>query len=172
MMVMNTMKRSSLEIARAIYQPRFPTVFEGEVMIKEGDATESVSDRSEIKKIFPNTYGMPLLTLVPGEKKVHPVINVGVILSGGQAPGGHNVISGLFDGLKSLNPENKLYGFLGGPSGLVDHEYQELTSTIIDEFRNTGGFDIIGSGRTKLEETEQFDKGAVICKQLGINAIV
>jgi pyrophosphate--fructose-6-phosphate 1-phosphotransferase len=97
---------------------------------------------------------------------------VGVILSGGQAPGGHNVISGLFDGLKKLNPANKLYGFLGGPGGLVDHKYMELTGEIIDNYRNTGGFDIIGSGRTKLEETEQFDKGAEICHQLGISALV
>jgi pyrophosphate--fructose-6-phosphate 1-phosphotransferase len=97
---------------------------------------------------------------------------VGVILSGGQAPGGHNVICGLYDSLKNLNPQNKLYGFLGGPSGLVDHKYMELTKEIVDEYRNTGGFDIIGSGRTKLEEEEQYEKGAVICKKLGINAIV
>jgi len=169
---MKTMKRSSLEIARASYQPRFPAVFEGDVTIKEGGATESVSDRTEIKKIFPNTYGMPMLTLVPGEKKEHPTKNVGVILSGGQAPGGHNVISGLFDGLKRLNPENKLYGFLGGPSGLVDHQFIELTSRVVDDYRNTGGFDIIGSGRTKLEEEWQFMKSAEICRKLNISAIL
>jgi len=115
---------------------------------------------------------MPLITFEAGEKKENPTVGVGVILSGGQAPGGHNVISGIFDGLKALNPNNKLYGFLGGPSGLVDHQYIELTKEIVDEYRNTGGFDIIGSGRTKLEEEAQYEKGAEICKQLGINAIV
>ncbi len=99
-------------------------------------------------------------------------MNVGVILSGGQAPGGHNVISGIFDGIKNLNPDSKLYGFRGGPGGLVDHKYVELTANIIDEYRNTGGFDIIGSGRTKLEETAQFDKGAEILKQLNIQALI
>ncbi|NLO69517.1 MAG: diphosphate--fructose-6-phosphate 1-phosphotransferase, partial [Porphyromonadaceae bacterium] len=118
------------------------------------------------------TYGMPLLSFEVGEKKNYAPINVGVILSGGQAPGGHNVICGLFDGIKKLNPESKLYGFLGGPSGLVDHEYSELTAEVVFEYRNTGGFDIIGSGRTKLEEEWQFDKGAEICKKLGIQAIV
>jgi pyrophosphate--fructose-6-phosphate 1-phosphotransferase len=116
---------------------------------------------------------MPIITFEEGSDGVsYPGLNVGVILSGGQAPGGHNVISGIFDGLKKLNPSNKLYGFLGGPGGLVDHKYIELTSDIIDEYRNTGGFDIIGSGRTKLEETAQFDKGVEICNQLGIRAIV
>jgi len=169
---MKTMRKSSLEIVRASYQPKFPPVFEGNVTIKEGDATKSVSDQTEIKNIFPNTYGMPLLTLVPGEKKEYPALNVGVILSGGQAPGGHNVISGLFDGLKRLNPENKLYGFLGGPSGLVDHQFIELTARVVDEYRNTGGFDIIGSGRTKLEEEWQFMKSDEICKKLNISAIL
>lgn len=169
---MKLITKSPLEIARASYQPKFPAVFEYFVTIKEGDATDSVSDRNEIKKLFPNTYGMPLLTLVPGEKKEYPIINVGVILSGGQAPGGHNVISGLFDGLKKLNPGNKLYGFLGGPSGLIDHQYIELTSKVVDDYRNTGGFDIIGSGRTKLEEEWQFMKGAEICNKLKISAIL
>jgi len=164
--------KSPLDIARTSYLPKLPVALNGAVALKEGKATESVADQKEIKTLFPNTYGMPILEFVEGNAKTNQPINVGVILSGGQAPGGHNVISGLFDGLKSIHPDSKLYGFLGGPSGLVDHEYQELTSTIIDEFRNTGGFDIIGSGRTKLEETEQFDKGAVICKQLGISAIV
>ena len=117
--------------------------------------------------------GWPIITFEEGDQQVKlPEVNVGVILSGGQAPGGHNVISGLFDGLKKLNPSNKLYGFLGGPGGLVDHKYMELTSAIIDEYRNTGGFDIIGSGRTKLEEKEQFDLGAAICNKLGIKALV
>ncbi|MGB4414284.1 MAG: diphosphate--fructose-6-phosphate 1-phosphotransferase [Paludibacter sp.] len=166
------MTKSPLQIARAAYQPKLPAALKGNVVLKEGANTESVADQTDIKKLFPNTYGMPLITFETGEKKENPIVGVGVILSGGQAPGGHNVISGLFDGLKALNPNNKLYGFLGGPSGLVDHQYIELTKEIVDEYRNTGGFDIIGSGRTKLEEEEQYEKGAEICKQLGINAIV
>ncbi|MDD2996883.1 MAG: diphosphate--fructose-6-phosphate 1-phosphotransferase [Bacteroidia bacterium] len=166
------MTKSPLQIARAAYQPKLPAALKGNVVLKEGAATESVADQADIKALFPNTYGMSLITFEPGEKKQYPAVGVGVILSGGQAPGGHNVISGLFDGLKALNPDNKLYGFLGGPSGLVEHKYVELTAEIVAEYRNTGGFDIIGSGRTKLEETEQYDKGAEICKKLGINAIV
>ncbi|MCE5331623.1 MAG: diphosphate--fructose-6-phosphate 1-phosphotransferase [Bacteroidales bacterium] len=166
------MTKSPLQIARAAYQPKLPAALKGNVVLKEGVNTESVADQTDIKELFPNTYGMPLITFETGEKKENPTVGVGVILSGGQAPGGHNVISGLFDGLKALNPNNKLYGFLGGPSGLVDHQYIELTKEIVDEYRNTGGFDIIGSGRTKLEEEEQYEKGAEICKQLGINAIV
>jgi pyrophosphate--fructose-6-phosphate 1-phosphotransferase len=169
---MKPMTKSPLQIARAAYQPKLPASLKGNVVLKEGAATESVADQADIKALFPNTYGMPLISFEPGEKKQYPAVGVGVILSGGQAPGGHNVISGLFDGLKALNPDSKLYGFLGGPSGLVDHKYIELTAEIVAEYRNTGGFDIIGSGRTKLEETEQYDKGAEICKKLGINAIV
>jgi pyrophosphate--fructose-6-phosphate 1-phosphotransferase len=169
---MKPMTKSPLQIARASYQPKLPASLKGKVVLKEGAATESVADQADIKVLFPNTYGMPLITFEPGEKKEYPVKNVGVILSGGQAPGGHNVISGLFDGLKALNPANKLYGFLGGPSGLVDHKYMELTADIVNEYRNTGGFDIIGSGRTKLEEEEQYEKGAEICKKLNIEAIV
>ena len=167
------MTKSALQIARAAYQPKLPKALQGGVALKEGKATQSVADQEEIKKLFPNTYGMPLITFEAAASKAEaPAINVGVILSGGQAPGGHNVISGLFDGLKSLNKDSKLYGFLGGPSGLIDHKYMELTSDIIDEYRNTGGFDIIGSGRTKLEETEQFDKGIEICNKLNIKALV
>lgn len=169
---MKPMTKSPLQIARSAYQPKLPASLLGAVVLKEGAATQSVADQAEIKELFPNTYGMPLITFEPGNAAPQPVVGVGVILSGGQAPGGHNVISGLFDGLKALNPENKLYGFLGGPSGLVDHKYIELTKEIVAEYRNTGGFDIIGSGRTKLEEPEQYDKGEIICKQLGINAIV
>ena len=169
---MKPMTKSPLQIARAAYQPKLPASLKGNVVLKEGAATESVADQADIKALFPNTYGMPLISFEPGEKKQYPAVGVGVILSGGQAPGGHNVISGLFDGLKALNPDSKLYGFLGGPSGLVDHKYIELTAEIVAEYRNTGGFDIIGSGRTKLEETEQYDKGTEICKKLGINAIV
>ena len=163
---------SPLQKARAEYAPKLPKSLKGAVKIVDGAATQSIADQKEIKALFPHTYGMPLLTFEEGTKKATPAVSVGVILSGGQAPGGHNVISGIFDGLKALNPANKLYGFLGGPGGLVDHKYIELTSTIIDEYRNTGGFDIIGSGRTKLEETAQYDKGVEICNKLGITALV
>ncbi len=167
------MKKSALQIARASYQPKLPVTLTGSVKAVEGKPTHSVADQEEISKLFPHTYGLPELTF---EKNPNPVpgkpINVGVILSGGQAPGGHNVICGLFDGIKKINRDSRLYGFLMGPGGLVDHKYIELTSDIIDEYRNTGGFDIIGSGRTKLEKKEQFDKGLEILKQLGITALV
>ncbi|MGL4994037.1 MAG: diphosphate--fructose-6-phosphate 1-phosphotransferase [Bacteroidales bacterium] len=167
------MAKSALQIARAAYQPKLPKALRGSVKLVEGAATKSVADQEEIEKLFPNTYGMPVLTFeATNEERQLPAINAGVILSGGQAPGGHNVIAGIFDGLKSINSESKLYGFLMGPGGLVDHNYIELTSEIIDEYRNTGGFDIIGSGRTKLEETEQYDKGLEILKKLDIKALV
>ncbi len=169
---MKSMTKSALEIARAAYEPKLPAALNGNVVLKEGAETESIADQIDIRNLFPNTYGMPLVTFETGPKKEYPIVGVGVILSGGQAPGGHNVICGLFDGLKALHPENKLYGFLGGPSGLVDHQYIQLTAEIVDEYRNTGGFDIIGSGRTKLEEEWQYDKGAEICEKLEINAIV
>ena len=167
------MKKSALQQARAAYQPKLPIVLTGAVKAVEGEPTQSVADQEDIKNLFPNTYGLPELKF---EKNTNPAagkpINVGVILSGGQAPGGHNVISGLFDGIKKIHKESKLYGFLMGPGGFVDHQYMELTSSIIDEYRNTGGFDIIGSGRTKLETKEQFDKGLEILKELNIKALV
>ena len=166
------MTKSALQIARAAYQPKLPKALTGAVVAKEGEPTQSVADQEAIKALFPNTYGMPLIQFVEGEAAEFPAINVGVILSGGQAPGGHNVISGLFDGIKKLNKDSKLYGFILGPGGLVDHNYKELTDEIIDEYRNTGGFDIIGSGRTKLEKEEQFEKGYEIIKELGIKALV
>ena len=171
-------KKSVLQQARAAYQPKLPTALWGAVKAVEGAATESVADQEQIKKLFPNTYGLPELRfekdtdVAKVKSSDKEVINVGVILSGGQAPGGHNVISGLFDGLKSLNKANRLYGFLMGPGGLVDHNYMELTGDIIDQYRNTGGFDIIGSGRTKLETVDQFEKGLEIIKELNIRAIV
>lgn len=167
------MLKSIFQLERSKYVPKMPKALSGSVKVVEGGRTNSIADQQEIQKFFPGTYGMPIITFEEGsDGKSFPGLNVGVILSGGQAPGGHNVISGIFDGLKKLNPSNKLYGFLGGPGGLVDHKYIELTSDIIDEYRNTGGFDIIGSGRTKLEETAQFDKGVEICNKLGIRAIV
>ncbi len=166
------MIKSALQIARAEYQPKLPKALLGAVKACEGAPTQSVSDQEEIKKLFPNTYGMPVVRFEAGEAVKGEPINVGVILSGGQAPGGHNVISGLFDGIKSINPESRLFGFILGPGGFVDHNYMELTSDIIDEYRNTGGFDIIGSGRTKLEKVEQFEKGLEIIRELNIKAIV
>ena len=166
------MEKSYLQIARAAYQPKLPKALLGPVKAQEGAPTQSVGNQEEIKALFPNTYGMPVIEFVEGEKQELPPFNVGVILSGGQAPGGHNVISGLFDGIKSLNADSKLYGFILGPGGLVDHKYMELTADIIDEYRNTGGFDIIGSGRTKLEEVDQFEKGIEILRELNIKALV
>ena len=166
------MEKSALQIARAAYQPKLPKALQGPVVAREGAATQSVGDQDKIRELFPNTYGLPVIEFVPGEAKSFEPINVGVILSGGQAPGGHNVISGLFDGVKSINPASKLYGFILGPGGLVDHKYMELTADIIDEYRNTGGFDIIGSGRTKLEKVDQFEKGIEILRELGIKALV
>ena len=166
------MEKSALQIARAAYQPKLPRGLQGAVKVKEGAPTQSVDNQEEIKFLFPNTYGMPLVEFVPGEETKHEPMNVGIILSGGQAPGGHNVITGLFDAVKKLNPANRLYGFILGPGGLVDHNYMELTADIIDEYRNTGGFDMIGSGRTKLEKVEQFEKGLEIIRDLNIKAIV
>ena len=167
------MKKSALQIARAAYQPKLPQGLRGNVTIKEGAPTQSVADQEDIQKLFPNTYGMPLVEFVPSsEKREYAPMNIGVILSGGQAPGGHNVICGLYDELKKQNPANKLYGFILGPGGLVDHKYMEQTGDIIDEYRNTGGFDMIGSGRTKLETKEQFESGLQIIRELNIKAVV
>ncbi|MDE5918620.1 MAG: diphosphate--fructose-6-phosphate 1-phosphotransferase, partial [Duncaniella sp.] len=167
------MKKSALQIARAAYRPQLPIVLTGGVKVVEGQPTQSAGDQEEIAKLFPNTYGLPEIVFEKTSANTESTpINVGVILSGGQAPGGHNVISGLFDGIKSINRKSRLYGFLMGPGGLVDHKYKELTAEIIDEYRNTGGFDIIGSGRTKLETKEQFDKGLEILRELDIKALV
>ncbi|MBP5561133.1 MAG: diphosphate--fructose-6-phosphate 1-phosphotransferase [Muribaculaceae bacterium] len=171
-------QKSILQQKRAAYQPKLPSALWGPVVAVEGAPTQSVADQEAIKALFPNTYGLPELTFEKdttsdkSKMESDKTLNVGVILSGGQAPGGHNVISGLFDGLKALNKKNRLYGFLMGPAGLVDHNYKELTKDIIDEYRNTGGFDIIGSGRTKLEKPEQFEKGLEIIKELDIQALV
>lgn len=168
------MKKSALQRARAKYQPKLPHALQGPVKAKMGEATQSVSHQEEIKKLFPNTYGLPIVEFERDEtpERLEEPFNVGIILSGGQAPGGHNVVSGIFDGIKSLNRECRLYGFLMGPSGFINHQYMELTAGYIKEYRNTGGFDIIGSGRTKLETPDQFEAGLKILKELDIKALV
>ena len=167
---------SPLQTERLKYEPKLPQCLAdgiNNLEMEEGKATESVRDQEAIKELFAKTYGKPIVTFKStSDKKSSPVKNVGVILSGGQAPGGHNVIAGLFDALKQANPENKLYGFLGGPSGIIEGKYVEMTKEFIDAYRNTGGFDIIGSGRTKLETEEQFKKSLAVCKDLNISAVV
>ena len=166
---------SPLQKARMAYAPKLPAAFKAgaNVACAEGEKLAAFADTEKITAKFPSTSNMPLLTFAPGNgEKIAKPINVAVILSGGQAPGGHNVIAGLFDGLKSLNPESRLYGFKGGPSGLTDNKYIEITADFLAAYRNTGGFDMIGSGRTKLETPEQFEKAEVNCKALGITAIV
>ena len=167
---------SPLQEERLKYQPKLPSSLAGGIsnlVYKEGSATESVANQAEIKALFQNTYGKPVVTFSSSaDTKSIEARNVGVILSGGQAPGGHNVIAGLYDALKQSNPNSKLYGFLGGPSGIIDGKYVEFTDEFIDEYRNTGGFDIIGSGRTKLETEDQFQKSLEVCKKLGITAVV
>ena len=169
-------KLSPLQIERLKYQPKLPSSLSSGInsleMI-EGSATQSVADQSEIQNLFSNTYGKPTVEFIASSSnKSSDARNVGVILSGGQAPGGHNVIAGLYDALKNANPSSKLYGFLGGPSGIIDGKYIEFTDEFIDQYRNTGGFDIIGSGRTKLETEDQFHESLKVCQKLGISAVV
>ena len=168
------MKKSALQRVRSEYIPKLPKTLQGPVKIKVGAPTESVANQTEIKSLFPNTYGLPVVEFEHNDKpeRLEEPFNVGIILSGGQAPGGHNVVSGIFDGIKRLNPECRLYGFLMGPAGFINHQYMELTAGYIKEYRNTGGFDIIGSGRTKLETPDQFDKGLKILEELNIKALV
>jgi len=167
---------SPLQKERLNYNPKLPSVLANginKLVMTEGEKTQSVSNQEEIKELFKNSYGLPVINFSSSNNEEHkPVKNIGVILSGGQAPGGHNVIAGLFDAMKQANPENKLYGFLGGPSGIIDGKYIELTEDIIGNYRNTGGFDIIGSGRTKLETEEQFKKAWNVCQNLNITGIV
>lgn len=169
-------KLSPLQEERLKYQPKLPqSLSQGinSLDMTEGSATESVRDQEQIKSLFSNTYGKPVVTFKnSGSSLSSEVRNVGVILSGGQAPGGHNVIAGLYDALKSANSANKLYGFLGGPSGIIDGKYIEFTDEFMDQYRNTGGFDIIGSGRTKLETEDQFQESLKVCKKLNISAVV
>ena len=167
---------SPLQIERLKYQPKLPACLAlgiNSLEMVEGKATQSVRDQEQIQNLFKNTYGKPVVTFKNSiSMSVSEPRNVGVILSGGQAPGGHNVIAGLYDALKQANSANKLYGFLGGPSGIIDGKYIEFTDDFIAQYRNTGGFDIIGSGRTKLETEEQFQKSWEVCKKLNIKAVV
>ncbi len=169
-------KLSPLQIERLKYQPKLPSsLSEGinSLEMVEGSATQSVRDQEQIQELFKNTYGKPVVTFKhTASAKSSEVRNVGVILSGGQAPGGHNVIAGLYDALKQANSANKLYGFLGGPSGIIEGKYVEFDDKFMDAYRNTGGFDIIGSGRTKLETEEQFEKSLAVCRKLNISAVV
>ncbi len=167
---------SPLQIERLKYQPKLPACLAlgiNSLELVEGSSTQSVRDQEQIQNLFKNTYGKPVVTFKNSiSMTTSEPRNVGVILSGGQAPGGHNVIAGLYDALKQANSSNKLYGFLGGPSGIIDGKYVEFTNEFIDQYRNTGGFDIIGSGRTKLETEEQFQKSWEVCKKLNISAVV
>ena len=170
------MKISALQQARYSYNPKLPLILREDISkIRPvlGQKTQSVSDREKLQKLFPNTYGLPKVSFEKGEKaNAGRKMNVGVILSGGQAPGGHNVICGLYDALKKANPESRLFGFIGGPSGILEDKYIVMTDELIDAYRNTGGFDIIGSGRTKLETREQFAVCSEVCKKHDISAIV
>ena len=170
------MEISALQKARYAYKPKLPEILSGsieDIAVEFGSPTESISDKEELRGIFKMTYGKPFASFVKGKNdKIKRELKVGVILSGGQAPGGHNVIAGLFDGLKKGNPNSTLYGFKGGPSGLTDNKTITLTPETIDEYRNTGGFDIIGSGRTKIETPEQFASSLETAKKLNLDAVV
>ena len=170
------MNISPLQKARYAYVPKLPGMLRGgisRIAVKEGAETQSAADQEKIKALFPNTYGKKEIIFENGAN-TSPIKKqvVGVILSGGQAPGGHNVVCGLYDALKATNPENVLLGFKNGPSGLIEDDHLVFTDEYIDQFRNTGGFDIIGSGRTKLETEAQFALAAEVCKKHGITAIV
>ena len=172
------MDKSRLELLRHQYEPRLPMALRGIVDYTEGEATQSAGQQDEIQKMFPHTYGLPTIHFHQPQKGETDVAmptvdyNIGVLLSGGQAPGGHNVITGLFDKMQQLAPQAKLYGFLGGPDGLVKGQYRELTRDIINDYRNTGGFDMIGSGRTKLEEVTQFEQARQVMESLNVKALV
>ncbi|MDO4671374.1 MAG: 6-phosphofructokinase, partial [Porphyromonadaceae bacterium] len=165
---------SPLQKLRSQYSPKIPKALRCGWKVIKGANTQAERDGGQIKEMFPHTYGLPMIHLEEGEmvNALKDGINIGVILSGGPAPGGHNVITGLFDGIKQLHESSKLFGFLMGPDGLVNHNYIEITKEIVDKHRNTGGFDMIGSGRTKLEKPEQFDRGIEILHKLNIRAVV
>jgi pyrophosphate--fructose-6-phosphate 1-phosphotransferase len=169
-------KISALQNARYAYKPKLPAVLKlrlNTIQVAFGKPTKAISDEAALKELFKNTYGKPIAHFVKGKNPaVKELIRVGVILSGGQAPGGHNVIAGLYDGIKAGNPDSKLYGFLNGPAGLIDAKYVEIKDKFMDEYRNTGGFDIIGSGRTKIETPEQIASSMETAKKLKLDAIV
>ncbi|MDC7235175.1 MAG: diphosphate--fructose-6-phosphate 1-phosphotransferase [Spirochaetales bacterium] len=169
-------KLSALQKVRYTYQPKLPAVLQGDIKditCELGEPTESVSDQADVKGLFAKTYGNPIARFVKGSNpKAGEKVNLGVILSGGQAPGGHNVIAGLYDGLKKSNPESKLYGFLGGPAGIMNGNLVEIDDALMDAYRNTGGFDIIGSGRDKLETEEQFEMSLATCRKYDITGVV
>ncbi|MBQ6575920.1 MAG: diphosphate--fructose-6-phosphate 1-phosphotransferase, partial [Lachnospiraceae bacterium] len=170
------MNLSPLQKARYEYVPKLPGMLRNgisKICVKNGEATTSVADQDKIKALFPNTYGKNEITFEKGENNSPAKKQVvGVILSGGQAPGGHNVVCGLYDALKATDKNNVLLGFKGGPSGLIDDDFVEFDDAFIDQYRNTGGFDIIGSGRTKLETTDQFKVVTEVAKKHGLTAIV
>lgn len=170
------MKLSALQTARYQYQPKLPAVLNGKlstIAVENGKPTNSIADQKELKDLFKHTYGKPVVTFAKGKNPdTSRALRVGVILSGGQAPGGHNVIAGLYDGIKKGNPASKLFGFLGGPSGLIEGQYVEIKDKFMDEYRNTGGFDIIGSGRTKIESADQIAASMNTAKKMKLDAIV
>jgi len=173
------MDKSPLQTARHGYEPKLPPILRSniqDIAVSFGEPTESVENQTEMKQLFEKIYGRPVATFVKGkpeaDAKIDRPMNVGVILSGGQAPGGHNVICGLFDGLRGANPASRLFGFLGGPSGLLEDKAIDITPAFADEYRNTGGFDMIGSGRTKVETEDQFEKVLTVCKKRGLEAVV
>jgi pyrophosphate--fructose-6-phosphate 1-phosphotransferase len=168
------MTKSTLQLSRAYYHPKMPLALRGPVRVVRGEKTRSVANQAEIEARFPGTYGMPVITFEKSEGTlaIESPINVGVVLSGGQAPGGHSVIAGLFDRLQAAHKKSHLYGFIQGPGGLLTHKYKRLTIELIREYRNTGGFDILGSDRTKLETTKSFDRVLEILRELDIRALV
>lgn len=167
---------SALQKARYSYQPKLPAALRGDITkisCSLGNPTESIADQAEVKTLFENTYGAPIARFTEGSNDfASKTINAGVILSGGQAPGGHNVIAGIYDALKKANSSNKLFGFLRGPDGIINGDLVEIDDKFMDEYRNTGGFDMIGSGRTKLETAEHFEKSRKVCEANGINSVI
>jgi pyrophosphate--fructose-6-phosphate 1-phosphotransferase len=167
---------SPLQSARFAYAPKLPAILRGsidKVSTVKGSTAEPAEDRDRLRATFPLTYGLPTVTLTAGDNPgIRKLMRIGVILSGGPAPGGHNVIAGIFDGLKAANPASTLFGFRGGPGGLVDDKWMDIDAELVDKYRNTGGFDLIGSGRTKIETPEQFEKALETAKRRKLDAVV
>ncbi len=166
---------SPLQKARYEFRPQLPPVLEADprtVVIEAGEPTGAVADEADLRERFPTTFGQPMVRLASGGREGSEPLTVGVILSGGQAPGGHNVVAGIFDAVKRIHPGSRVIGFRGGPGGLVDDDGFEMDSDYIDTYRNTGGFDMIGSGRTKIETDEQFAAARRVAEARGLNAVV